>query len=67
MDEKFIAGVDIGGTWVRVAICTEDLNEKNIKKRITATLKENEYSISNSVCQILTELLSENNIKKDRF
>ena len=66
MDEKFIAGVDIGGTWVRVAICTADLNEKNIKKRITATLKENEYSISNSVCQILSELLSENNIHKEQ-
>lgn len=67
MEKKFIAGVDIGGTWVRVAICTADLNEKNIKKRITATLKENEYSISNSVCQIFTELLSENNITKEQI
>jgi len=67
MDKKFIAGVDIGGTWVRVAICTADLNEKNIKKRITATLKENEYSISNSVCQILSDLLSENNIKQEQI
>lgn len=67
MDEKYIAGVDIGGTWVRVAICTADLNEKNIKKRITATLKENEYSISNSVCEILSKLLSENDIEKDQI
>jgi len=67
VDEKYIAGVDIGGTWVRVAICTVDLNEKNIKKRIIKTLKENKYSISSSVCQILSELLSENNIQQDQI
>lgn len=66
MDEKFIAGVDIGGTWVRVAICKADLSEKSTKKRVTKTLKENKYSISNSVCLILSELLSENNIKKEQ-
>ena len=62
MDEKFIAGVDIGGTWVRVAICTADLKEENIKKKRTRTLKENENSISILVCQLLSELLAENNI-----
>jgi len=67
VDEKYIAGVDIGGTWVRVAICTADLNENNIKKRIVKTLKENKYSISNSVCQILSELLSENYIEQDQI
>ena len=67
MDEKFIAGVDIGGTWVRVAICTADLNEKKIKKRVIKTKKENKYSISNSVCEILLELLSENNINKEHI
>ena len=67
MDEKFIAGVDIGGTWVRVAICTADLNEKKIKKRAIKTKKENKYSISNSVCNILTELLSENTIGKEQI
>jgi len=67
VDEKYIVGVDIGGTWVRVAICTADLNEKNIKKRIIKTLKETKYSISNSVCQILSELLSENNIEQDQI
>jgi len=67
VDEKFIAGVDIGGTWVRVAICTADLHEKRIKKRVTKTRKENKYSISNSVCQILSELLSENNIRKEQL
>ncbi|MFX1308775.1 MAG: ROK family protein [Promethearchaeota archaeon] len=67
MDEKFIGGVDIGGTWVRVAICTADLNEKNIKKKITKTLKKNKYSISSSVCKMLSELLSENNIKIEQI
>ncbi|UCD00983.1 MAG: ROK family protein [Promethearchaeota archaeon] len=67
MNVKFIAGVDIGGTWVRVALCTADLIEKNIKKKITRTLKETKYSISNSICQILSELLSENHINKDQI
>ncbi len=67
MDEKYIAGVDIGGTWVRVAVCTADLNENNIKKRIVRTLKETKYSISNSVCEIFSELLSENNIDQSQI
>ncbi|MFX1595806.1 MAG: ROK family protein [Promethearchaeota archaeon] len=67
VDEKFIVGVDIGGTWVRVAICTADLNEKNIKKRKVRTLKENKYSISNSVCQILSEILTENYVNKEQI
>jgi glucokinase len=66
VDKKYIAGVDIGGTWVRVAICTADLNEKNIKIKKVRTLKETKYSISTSVCSILSELLSENNIKRDQ-
>ena len=40
---------------------------KNIKKQIIRTLKETKYSISNSVCKILSELLSENNIEKDQI
>ncbi len=67
MDEKFIVGVDIGGTWVRVAICTLDLLERNIKKRKERTLKESKYSISNSVCQILSEMLNENNINHEQI
>ncbi|TFG01446.1 MAG: ROK family protein [Promethearchaeota archaeon] len=67
MSQKFIVGVDIGGTWIRVAICTPDLKDKNIKIKITETLKENKYSISNSVCKLLSELLSENNIKSEQI
>ncbi|MFX0039426.1 MAG: ROK family protein [Promethearchaeota archaeon] len=63
VDEKFVVGVDIGGTWIRVAICTVDLNEKKIIKKSTRTLKENRFSISKSVCQMISELLSENNIE----
>ena len=70
MVKKFIAGVDIGATWIRVAICTTDLKKENIIKKITRTPKKknfqdtqiNKFSISSSVCQILSELLSENNI-----
>ncbi|MHA1344203.1 MAG: ROK family protein [Promethearchaeota archaeon] len=67
MEEKYIIGVDIGGTWIRVAICTADLKEENIKSKITRTLKENKYSISESVCSKISELLSENNVKKEQI
>jgi glucokinase len=67
VDEQYIIGVDIGGTWVRVAICTADLNEKNIVKTHSRTLKENKYSISTSVCNMISELLSKNKIKDDQI
>ncbi|MFW9896843.1 MAG: ROK family protein [Candidatus Thorarchaeota archaeon] len=54
----------MGGTWVRVALCSLDLNEENIKKKITRTLKDNKFSISTSICNILSELLGENQIDK---
>jgi glucokinase len=67
MGRKFIAGVDIGGTWIRVAICPKDLKKDNIKKNIAKTPKENKFSISSTVCQMLSNLLSENNIKYDQL
>ncbi|MFX1280234.1 MAG: ROK family protein [Promethearchaeota archaeon] len=67
MKEEYIAGVDIGGTWIRVAICTKDLKEDNIKKKTTKTLKETNLSISNSVCEILSELLEENQIEREQL
>ena len=60
--EKFIVGVDIGGTWIRAAICSMDLSEENIKIKTTRTLKEHEYSISNSVILLISELLAEYDI-----
>ncbi|MFX0081616.1 MAG: ROK family protein [Candidatus Hodarchaeota archaeon] len=65
--EEYIAGVDIGGSWTRVAICTRDLNEENIKKKTSPTLKENKFSISNSICEVLSELLTKNQIKKEQL
>jgi glucokinase len=67
MEEEYIAGVDIGGTWIRVAICTRDLNERNIKKKSRRTLRETKYSISNSVCGILSDLLRENHINSEHL
>jgi len=67
MEKSYIVGVDIGGTWIRVGICTSDLKEENIKRRITRTKKENPNSISNSVCEIIEDLLKENNIKKKKI
>ncbi len=64
MGEEYIAGVDIGGTWIRVAICTIDLREDNFRKKTARTLKKNKFSISTSVCEILSEILSENQIER---
>ena len=62
--ENYIVGVDIGRTWIRVAICTADLEEKNIKIKTIRTLKENKFSIIKSVIQLMSELLAENDIKE---
>ncbi|MFX1389056.1 MAG: ROK family protein [Promethearchaeota archaeon] len=67
MDDKFIIGVDIGGTWIRVAICTEDLNEKNLRIKKIKTLKENKFSIANSVSQTILEILTKNNINQTQI
>jgi glucokinase len=63
--EKYIVGVDIGGTWIRAAICSMDLREENIKIKTTRTLKEHEYSISNSVILLISELLAEYDINNE--
>jgi glucokinase len=65
-EQKFIIGVDIGGTWIRVAICTQDLKGENISTKIVKTPKENKFSISNSVCILIAELIEENNLSKDQ-
>ena len=65
--EGYIAGVDIGGTWIRVAICTIDLNEANFRKKSTRTLKKNNLSISTSICEIFSEILKENHIEKNEL
>jgi glucokinase len=67
MEKEYVAGVDIGGTWIRVALCTKDLREDNIKKKTSKTLKETNLSISNLVCETLSELLAENQIKKEQL
>ncbi len=67
MNGKFIVGLDIGGTWIRVAICTADLKEKNIISESMETLKETMHSISNSVCQLLSKILSENSIEIEQI
>ncbi|MFW9783135.1 MAG: ROK family protein [Candidatus Heimdallarchaeota archaeon] len=65
--EEYIAGVDIGGTWTRVAICTLDLREENLKKISIKTLKKDKHSIANSVCEILSELLFKFKIKTEQL
>ncbi|MFX0056882.1 MAG: ROK family protein [Candidatus Hodarchaeota archaeon] len=65
--EKYIVGIDIGGTWIRAALCTLDLNEENMKIKATKTLKENEYSISTAVIVLISELMIENNIEEEQL
>ena len=67
IDKKYIVGVDIGGTWIRVAVCTSDLDDRNIKIEVTHTLKENELSISSSVCELLNKLILKTCIKKEEI
>ncbi|MBD3255055.1 MAG: ROK family protein [Candidatus Lokiarchaeota archaeon] len=57
-----IAAVDIGGTWIRVSICSSDLNEKNIKIKTVRTPKDHKFAISNAICKLLQELMEENDI-----
>jgi glucokinase len=64
--ENYIVGVDIGGTWTRVAICTLDLQEENIWKTRIKTPKEDKYSIGNSICKILADLSEKYQIKKEQ-
>ena len=65
--QEYIVGADIGGTWIRVAICANDLKKENIISKVTHTPKENEFSISNTIISLLTQLLIENNIEKDQI
>ncbi|MFX0181199.1 MAG: ROK family protein [Candidatus Hodarchaeota archaeon] len=65
--EKYIVGIDIGGTWIRAAICSMDLIEENIKIKTTRTLKEHEYSISNSIILLISELLAEYDISNEEI
>lgn len=64
MVNNYIAGVDIGGTWIRVALSPLALEQNNIKLKTTRNLKESKYSISKSVIKLLYELLEENNLSK---
>jgi glucokinase len=63
--DKLIVGVDIGGTLIRAAICSADLEKKSIKTKTTKTPKEHEYSIVNSVILLISELLVENDINNE--
>ncbi|MBY9008947.1 MAG: ROK family protein [Candidatus Lokiarchaeota archaeon] len=65
--KEFIIGADIGGTWIRVAISPIDLKEEAIIIKKTQTPKVNEYSISNAIISLITQLLVDNNIEKDQI
>ena len=64
---KYIIGIDIGGTWIRVALCTDDLNDANIIFKAIETPKDTEYSISNSLILMITELLYDNKIREEEI
>lgn len=65
--KEYIIGVDIGGTWIRVAISTINLKKEDIITKVTQTPKENEFSISNEIISLITQLLIEIDIDKDQL
>ncbi len=67
MDQKYIAGVDIGGTRIRVAISSIDLKEESLVIKAISTPKENKFSISSAVCRLIFELLNENEVNIDQL
>jgi len=65
--KEFIIGADIGGTLIRVAISPIDLKKEAIIIKTIQTPKINEYSISNAIISLITQLLIENDIEKDQI
>ncbi|NHJ24044.1 MAG: ROK family protein [Candidatus Lokiarchaeota archaeon] len=62
---EYIIGADIGGTWIRVALCTKDLKEQNIKIKMLNTPKADELSISKTLSSLITSILYENDLNKE--
>jgi len=60
-----IIGVDVGGSLIRVAMATSNLD--NIKIKIKPTLKQNEFSIVNTIILLITEFMVENSIENDQI
>ena len=58
----YIIGADIGGTWIRVALCSKDLNEHNLKIKMLTTPKTDELSISKALSSLITSILYENDL-----
>jgi len=64
MAEKYIGGCDIGGTWVRVALNTIDLEKENFFIKKEKTIKKNKNSISTQVCRLLQDLLNKKGLDR---
>ena len=65
--EKYLIGADIGGTWIRVALCTNDLREEHLKIKMLNTPKENELSISKGLVSLITSILYENDLNQQQI
>jgi len=65
--KEFIIGADIGGTWIRVAVSPINLKKETIIIKTAQTPKINEYSISNTIISLITELMIDNDIEKDQI
>jgi glucokinase len=65
--DKYLIGADIGGTWIRVALCTADLKEENFKVKLINTPKENELSISKALVSLITSILYENDLNQQQI
>ncbi|MFX0101039.1 MAG: ROK family protein [Candidatus Hodarchaeota archaeon] len=65
--DKYLVGVDIGGTQVRVALArTDDLNVDNIEKMKQNTSKEDPEGISRQVISMIEALVEKKGIQIDQ-
>lgn len=67
MTEEYIVGVDIGGTWIRVALSKLELKREEIQIEREKTEKSNKYSIGSQICQLIHTLLKKNGINEEQL
>ncbi len=66
-DDNYVVGVDIGGTWIRVALSNSSLERNKIQIKRQKTRKSNKFSISEQICQLLKMILEEKGINQEKL
>lgn len=62
-NKNWIAGVDIGGTKIRVALVPRTLDPVDIKPTVVSTPKDAPGAISETVCELLEQLLTDHGVQ----